>query len=203
MLKIEKFTCEFLENDILTDNKRPSFRYIVSNEKNGITTKSVRVSCNGWVGETVDSPVITYAGDELKPFSAYTASIEIEDSEGEVVSKSINFETGFLGTEWKAQWITDGNYNFTEKKVSPIPMVFRKKIESRFIRSFLSYTPYAVLGALTFPDVFFSTGSIFSATGGAIVAVILGYKGRGLAEVAVIAIAGVYVLSMIQPMLGI
>lgn len=86
-------------------------------------------------------------------------------------------------------------------RVLPIT-IFRKKIESRFIRSFLSYTPYAVLGALTFPDVFFSTGSLFSAVGGAVVAVILGYKGRGLAEVAIVAIAVVYVLSMIEPMLG-
>ena len=37
--------------------------------------------------------------------------------------------------------------------------VFRKQIKSRYIRSFLDYTPYAVLGAMTFPDVFTSTGS--------------------------------------------
>lgn len=29
--------------------------------------------------------------------------------------------------------------------------VFRKQIRSRYIRSFLDYTPYAVLGAMTFP----------------------------------------------------
>ena len=28
--------------------------------------------------------------------------------------------------------------------------VFRKQIRSRYIRSFLDYTPYAVLGAMTF-----------------------------------------------------
>ena len=36
--------------------------------------------------------------------------------------------------------------------------VFRKKIKSKYVRSFLDYTPYAVLGALTFPDIFYSTG---------------------------------------------
>ena len=38
--------------------------------------------------------------------------------------------------------------------------VFRKQIRSRYIRSFLDYTPYAVLGAMTFPDVFTSTGNL-------------------------------------------
>lgn len=129
MLNIVKFTCESLEKNILTDCKNPSFRYIVSSDKNGVTTKSVKVSCNGWVGETSDSPIIVYEGKELEPFSTYQATIEIEDSEGEKATKSISFETGFLGSAWQAKWITDGSYNFTEKRVSPIPMVFRKKIE--------------------------------------------------------------------------
>ena len=49
-------------------------------------------------------------------------------------------------------------------RVLPVT-IFRKEIKSRFIRSFLDYTPYAVLGALTFPDVFFSTGHFYSAAG--------------------------------------
>lgn len=45
-----------------------------------------------------------------------------------------------------------------------IPLTFfRKKITSRYLRSFLKYMPYAVLAALTFPYVFFSTGSILAA----------------------------------------
>lgn len=34
-------------------------------------------------------------------------------------------------------------------RVLPVT-IFRKQIRSKFIRSFLDYTPYAVLGALTF-----------------------------------------------------
>ena len=45
-----------------------------------------------------------------------------------------------------------------------LPMtVFRKEIKSRFVRSFLAYIPYAVLGAMTFPDVFYSTGDVRTA----------------------------------------
>lgn len=85
-------------------------------------------------------------------------------------------------------------------RVLPVT-IFRKQIKSRFIRSFLDYTPYAVLGALTFPDVFSSTGHLYSAVGGMLVAVALGYRGKSLVVVAVAAIAAVYVLELIGGML--
>jgi branched-subunit amino acid transport protein len=81
-------------------------------------------------------------------------------------------------------------------RVLPVTL-FRKQIRSPFIRSFLDYTPYAVLGALTFPDVFFSTGNLASAIGGTLVAVALSYKGKGLVVVAVAAIITVYLLEML------
>ena len=76
--------------------------------------------------------------------------------------------------------------------------VFRKKIKSKYVRSFLDYTPYAVLGALTFPDIFYSTGHGISAAAGAVAAIILGYFKRSLVEVAVAAIAVVYVAKTLQ-----
>ena len=45
-------------------------------------------------------------------------------------------------------------------RVLPVT-IFRKQIRSKFIRSFLDYTPYAVLGALTFPDEFPALSRIF------------------------------------------
>lgn len=75
--------------------------------------------------------------------------------------------------------------------------VFRKKIKSKYVRSFLDYTPYAVLGALTFPDIFYSTGHGLSAVCGAVTAVVLGFFKRSLVEVAVAAIAVVYIAEMI------
>lgn len=81
-------------------------------------------------------------------------------------------------------------------RVLPVT-IFRKQIRSRFVRSFLDYTPYAVLGALTFPDVFSSTGHLYSALGGTAVALVLGYRGKSLVIVAVAAILTVYVLEVI------
>ena len=38
-------------------------------------------------------------------------------------------------------------------RVLPI-VIFRREIKSKYIKSFLRYVPFAVLGALTFPDIF-------------------------------------------------
>ena len=63
--------------------------------------------------------------------------------------------------------------------------VFRREIRSVFVKSFLHYVPYAVVGAMTFPDVLYSTGSLWTALAGLIVAVIMAWRGRSLLTVAI------------------
>ena len=63
--------------------------------------------------------------------------------------------------------------------------LFRKEIKSTFFRSFLAYVPYAVLGAMTFPSIFFATSSLPSAIAGTAVALILAFFKRSLLTVAV------------------
>ncbi len=53
--------------------------------------------------------------------------------------------------------------------------VFRRKIKSRFIQSVLYYIPYAVLSAMTFPSIFYSTDNTVTAVIGTIIAVVLAY----------------------------
>jgi len=75
-----------------------------------------------------------------------------------------------------------------------IPFVFfRKKIKSRFFRSFLYYVPYAVLSAMTIPAIFYSTGSYITAVVGTVAAVALAYFGLPLIVVALAAAAGTYI----------
>ncbi len=62
--------------------------------------------------------------------------------------------------------------------------LFRKEIKSRFIRSFLAYIPYAVLGAMTFPSIFYATSSPASAIAGTVVALALAFFRRSLLIVA-------------------
>ena len=76
--------------------------------------------------------------------------------------------------------------------VRAIPFAaMRKKIENRFIKSFLYYIPYAVLSAMTFPAIFFSTGSIITATAGTVVALVASITKRSLVVVAILAIVSV------------
>ena len=76
-----------------------------------------------------------------------------------------------------------------------------KKIENRFIRSFLHYIPYAVLTAMTVPAVFFAAGNVVAAAVGFILAVLTAIWGKGLTTVAIVACAGVYVTDLIMMLL--
>ena len=62
--------------------------------------------------------------------------------------------------------------------------LFRKEIKSTFFRSFLAYVPYAVLGAMTFPSIFYATASLPSAIAGTVVALLLAFFKRSLLTVA-------------------
>ena len=75
--------------------------------------------------------------------------------------------------------------------------LFRKKIKSRFIRSVLYYIPYAVLSAMTFPAIFYSTGSTVTAAIGTAVAVILAYFKLPLIVVSVAACVAAFVAGMV------
>ena len=68
---------------------------------------------------------------------------------------------------------------------------FRRPIRSRFVQSFLTYIPFAVLGAMTFPEVLYSTGDLRTAAAGVAVAVVLAWRGKGLLTVALAACAAV------------
>lgn len=76
-------------------------------------------------------------------------------------------------------------------------LIFHKKIENKFVRSFLAYIPYTVLGAMTFPAVFYATGSMLTAAAGVVVALILAYRGKGLFEVAVFASLTAFLVALL------
>lgn len=70
----------------------------------------------------------------------------------------------------------------------------RKKIESRFIQSFLHYMPMAVLGAMTFPAILYATATPWSAIAGMVVALVLSYAKLSLMPVALAATATVWLI---------
>ncbi len=79
-----------------------------------------------------------------------------------------------------------------------LPMaIFRKKIENKWVQSFLYYVPYTVLAAMTFPDIFSSTQSGLSAVAGCIAGVVLAYFRKGLLVVALGAAGTVFLAGML------
>ena len=75
-----------------------------------------------------------------------------------------------------------------------LPLVFfRKKIKSRYIKSLLFYIPYAVLSAMTFPFILYSTDNLYAALIGTIVALISAAFRLSLIIVAVLSCAAVFI----------
>ena len=77
--------------------------------------------------------------------------------------------------------------------IRAVPLALcRGQLKNRWVRDFLFYVPYAVLGAMTFPAVFSSTGSPLSALCGVAVGVALSWMEKGLVTVALAACAAVF-----------
>lgn len=83
--------------------------------------------------------------------------------------------------------------------IRAIPFVLcRGEVTNRFLRSFLTYVPYAVLGAMTFPAILYSTDGFLSSVAGTIVALVLAFYGKGLLTVAVGACAMSFLVKVIM-----
>lgn len=80
--------------------------------------------------------------------------------------------------------------------------IFRNRMRSRFIKSFLYYIPYAVLGAMTFPAILYSTAALPSAMVGLCLAVVLALRGKGLLIVALGACGAVLISESLMRLLG-
>jgi len=80
-------------------------------------------------------------------------------------------------------------------RVVPFTLI-NKKIENKFVNSFLYYIPYAVLSAMTFPAILYATGSTVSAAAGFIAAILIAYTGRGLLTVAVGACSAAFIAEL-------
>lgn len=79
--------------------------------------------------------------------------------------------------------------------------IFRKPIQSQFLRSFLHYVPYCCLTAMTIPAILSSTASMISGAAALIVAVVLAYRGKSLIVVAVSSSAAVLITEWIMALL--
>ena len=129
MLNIKSFRCENLLKNCVTDEKSPRFSFVTESDRPGAQLRKATVRLGDWQADATGQIALPYSGPALKPFTAYRAELEAEDDEGCRAQATVSFETGRMDTPWQGKWITDGSYRFTEKKTSPVPLMFRKELK--------------------------------------------------------------------------
>lgn len=91
---------------------------------------------------------------------------------------------------WAAGGSRDGCGDLSAQGL-PLTLL-RRPVKSRFLRSFLYYMPFAVLGAMTFPAILYATATPWSALAGFAVALLLSWFGLSLLPVALASTAMVF-----------
>lgn len=87
--------------------------------------------------------------------------------------------------------------------VRVVPYILMKKeVKNRFFKSFLSYVPYAVLAAMTFPAILSATNSIYSALAGLLVGIIVALFEKGLLVVALSSCGAVLIAELLIRFIG-
>lgn len=126
MLMISRITVENTSGACITDNPKPRFGFTLKGDGQDVTLTRAEVRVGSWKHTGAEQLAIVYDGPALKPFTAYTVEVSAAVSSGETATASRTFVTGRMDMPWQGQWISDPAYSFTEKKVSPKPMTFRK-----------------------------------------------------------------------------
>ncbi len=129
-MQIRNLLVEGREQHSFIDKANPTFTFNLDVEKLDLKIKEVTLKLNNHIDISTSPISITYTGEKLQPCKEYTAEIIVKLSDGDTASSSIVFETTKLDTPFIAKWISDGTYVFSEKKVSPRPMTFRKFFNS-------------------------------------------------------------------------
>lgn len=128
MLKITHIKTDNLKKNCITDSKQPVFSFALESDLQNIILKKAVISVNGWQKQTDNQTAILYQGKQLQPFQTYYVNVEAEDNLSRKAKAKVSFETGRMGTPWNAFWISDSTYRFKQKKASPVPLIFKKKL---------------------------------------------------------------------------
>ncbi|MNM28836.1 Bacterial alpha-L-rhamnosidase [compost metagenome] len=123
MLNISSLKIDGLAAGCVTDRK-PKISFALDSDCTGEKLRKAVITVGDWSRETTDQINNLYDG-ELMPYTTYPVHVLAIGASGESAEAVTAFQTGRLNTPWKAQWITDGSYDYP-KKQSPAPMTFRR-----------------------------------------------------------------------------
>ena len=128
MFEITRLTVEHLAVGCVTDCSTPRIGFSLSSDRRGAQLADAELTVGDWSAHVTSGQSAAYVGPALLPFTTYSVRLNATDDAGETATATTTFETGRMETPWKGRWISDPSYHFTEAKVSPVPMVFRKEI---------------------------------------------------------------------------
>ena len=80
-------------------------------------------------------------------------------------------------------------------RVLPLTLI-RKKIENRFLKSFLYYVPYVTLAVMTFPAIIESTQSEIAGIAALVIGIITAWMGVSMFKVAICCCVLVFILEL-------
>jgi len=124
MFKVEVLKCEYLDNPINIDTKKPRFSWILSSNERNLSQKAYQIIVSSsyenalneigdmWDSGKVESDEnvnIEYAGKDLESFKKYFWRVRCWTQNDEVCPYSdiATFETTMLKDEdWKAKWVS-------------------------------------------------------------------------------------------------
>ena len=75
----------------------------------------------------------------------------------------------------------------------PLTLI-RRRIENRFVRSFLYYVPYVTLAVMTFPAIMNATQSPIAGAAAMVIGIVAAWCGLGLLPVSLVCCATVLIL---------
>ncbi len=127
MLVIKDFAVNGLKKGYVTDEKDIAFTWSCESDRQGAYIRDAVIRVNGESITGFPQTGALYDGRKLAPRTEYEAVLTLEDDLGEKAESKVSFETGLMNSSWTGIFITDGAYEFKEKKISPKPMVFRKR----------------------------------------------------------------------------
>ena len=127
MIEIDSFRVETRKGRVVTDNRNPRFSFSFLSDRKDVTLKKATITIGEKSFDATRQVLVPYPYEDLEAYKEYVAHLDIEDSNGEKATKGLSFAMGRLDDPWVGKWITDGDYRFIEKKVSPKVMTFRKR----------------------------------------------------------------------------
>lgn len=81
-------------------------------------------------------------------------------------------------------------------RILPLTLI-RRRIESRFLQSFLYYVPYVTISVMTFPAIVHATNSPVAGAAALVAGIVCAWFGAGMFQVAVGCCALVFVLELV------